>query len=78
MATYVQPSLIEIEMVTLFVNTFKSLYYEHLVGSSTQQFYDDVRIAKRIKQGIKSRRRAEPVEKKGFAGKKRENDVNNL
>jgi len=32
-ALHVQPSLLEKEMVTLFANTFKSSYYEYLIGS---------------------------------------------
>jgi hypothetical protein len=32
--THVQPSLIETEMVMLFSNTFQSLYYKHVMGSS--------------------------------------------
>ncbi|RYZ85331.1 MAG: hypothetical protein EOO68_30390 [Moraxellaceae bacterium] len=40
-----QPPLIETEMVTLFANTFKAPYYEHLMGSSAQHFYDAVTIA---------------------------------
>jgi len=47
-ATHVQLPLLEKEMVTLLANTFKSLCYEHLMGSSTKYFYDDVIIAKRI------------------------------
>jgi hypothetical protein len=31
---HLQPSLLEKEMVTLFANTFKSPYYEYLMGSS--------------------------------------------
>jgi hypothetical protein len=31
---HVQPPLWEKEIVTLFANTFKSLYYKHLIGSS--------------------------------------------
>ncbi|XP_073259781.1 uncharacterized protein [Populus alba] len=77
-ATHVQPPLIETEMVTLFANTFKAPYYEHLMGSSSQHFYDDVRVAERIEQGIKAGRISEPLEKKGFVGRKREGDVNNL
>jgi len=66
-ATHVQPPLIETEMVTLFVNTIKAPYYEHLIGSSSQHFYDAVRIAKRIEQGIKAGCIAEPLEKReGF------------
>ncbi|XP_073261302.1 uncharacterized protein [Populus alba] len=49
----------------------KAPYYEHLMGSSAQHFYDAVRIAERIEQGIQSGRIAEPIEKKGFLGRKR-------
>jgi len=31
-AMHVQPPLLEKKMVTLFANTFKSLYYKHLMG----------------------------------------------
>ena len=75
---HVQPPLIETEMVSLFANTFKAPYYEHLMGSYSQHFYDAVRIAERIEQGIKARRIAMTVEKKGFIGRKREGDINNL
>jgi hypothetical protein len=37
---HVQPPLLEKEMVTLFANTFKSPYYEYLMVSSAQHFYD--------------------------------------
>jgi hypothetical protein len=47
-ATHVQPYLLETKIVTLFANTFKAPYYEHLMGSSSQHFYDAVCIAKRI------------------------------
>ncbi|XP_073260719.1 uncharacterized protein [Populus alba] len=74
-AINVQPPLIETEMVTLFANTFRAPYYEHLMGSSAQHFYDVVRIAKRIEQGIRSGRIAEPLEKKGFIGRKKEIEI---
>jgi hypothetical protein len=77
-AINVQPPLIETEMVTLFANTFRAPYYEHLMGSSAQHFYDAVRIAERIEQGIRSGRIAKPIEKRGFVGKKKEIEVNNL
>jgi len=77
-ATHVQPPLIETEMVTLFANTFRAPYYEHLIGSSSQHFYDVVGVAERIEQGIKAGCIAEPLEKKGFTGRKREGDINNL
>ena len=58
-------------MVNLFANTFRAPYYEHLMGSSAQHFFDAVRIAERIEQGIRSGRIMEPVEKRGFVGKTR-------
>jgi len=69
-AMHMQPLLIETEMVTLFANTFKAPYYKHLMGSSSQHFYDAVRIAERIEQGIKAGRIAEPLEKKVLLEKK--------
>ena len=65
-------------MVTLFSNTFKSPYFEHLVGSSTQHFYDAVTIVERIEQAIRTWRMSEPTKKKGFTGKKKDSDVNNV
>ena len=77
-AVNVQPPLIESEMVNLFANTFRAPYYEHLMGSSAQHFFDAVRIAERIEQGIRSGRIMEPAEKRGFIGKRKEVEVNNL
>jgi hypothetical protein len=51
-------------MVTLFANTFKAPYYEHLMGSSSQHFCDGVHVAERIEQDIKAGRIPEPLEKK--------------
>jgi hypothetical protein len=56
-------------MVTIFTDTFKSLYYEHFMGSFTQYFYDIV-IAERIEQGIKADRISKPTKKKGLLGRK--------
>jgi len=50
----------------------------HLMGSSAQHLYDAVRIAERIEQGIRSGRIMEPVNKKGFVGKRKETEVNSL
>jgi hypothetical protein len=59
--THVQPSLIEIEMIMLFANTFQSFYYEHLMGSSAQNFYEAMRIAERTMQAIKMRNIGRPT-----------------
>jgi hypothetical protein len=41
----VHPPLLEKEMVALFANTLKAPYYEHVMGSSAQQFTDAVAVA---------------------------------
>jgi hypothetical protein len=76
-AMHVQPPLLKKEMVTLFTDTFKSLYYKHLMGSFTQHFYDIV-IAERIEQGIKAGRISKPTKKKGFARRKNNVEVGNV
>ena len=70
LAAQVRPSFLDREMVTLFANTLKAPFYEHVMGSSAQQFTDAVAVAERIEQGIKSERISVPIEKRGFAGKK--------
>jgi hypothetical protein len=70
----VHPPLLEKEMVALFANTLKASYYEHVMGSSAQQFTDVVAVAERIEQGVKSGRISVPVEKRGFGVKRREID----
>ncbi|XP_011016207.1 PREDICTED: uncharacterized protein LOC105119733, partial [Populus euphratica] len=77
-ASHVQPSLLEKEMVTLFSKTFKSPYFKHLVGSSAQHFYDAITIVERIEQAIRMGRMLEPIEKKGFIGKKKDSEVNHV
>ena len=62
-------------MVTLFTNTLKELYYEHVMGSSAHQFIDVVVIVERIKHGIKSGRIFMPVEKNGSRGNKKKVDL---
>jgi hypothetical protein len=64
LAAQVHPPLLDKEMVTLFSNTLKTSYYEHLMGSSTQQFTDPVATAKRIGQGVRNGRISMPTEKK--------------
>jgi hypothetical protein len=64
--------------VTLFANTFKSPYYEHLIGSSSQHCYNVIRIAKRIEHEIKLGCIVESIEKKGFTGKKTKGYVYSL
>jgi hypothetical protein len=37
-AAHVNPHLLEKDMINLFSNTFKALYFDYLVGSSAQYF----------------------------------------
>jgi len=68
-AAQVNPSLLEKEMINLFVNTFKAPYFEYLVGSSAQHFTDLVVIAERIEQAIGIGKIADPIENNGFGWK---------
>jgi len=60
----VHPPLLDKEMVSLFANTLKAPYYEHVMGSSAQQFTDAVVVCECIEQGVKSGRISAPTEKK--------------
>ena len=46
LAAQVHPPLLDKEIVALFTNTLRVPYYEHVMGSSAQQFIDE--------QGIQS------------------------
>jgi len=72
-ATKVNPLLLKKEIINLFSNTFKNLYFEYLVGSSAQHFSDLIVIAERIKQVIWLGKIADSTEEKGFARKKEVN-----
>jgi hypothetical protein len=41
----VHPPLLDKKMVTLFASTLKTLYYEHVMGSSTEQFTNTITVA---------------------------------
>ena len=56
-------------MVTLFADTLKAPYYEHVMGSSAQQFTDAMVVCERIEQGVKNGRISVPAEKRGFEKK---------
>jgi hypothetical protein len=53
LAVQVHPPLLEKEMANLFTNTFKTSYFEFLIGNASQHFIDLVIVAKRIEQAIK-------------------------
>jgi len=65
-ATQVDPSMLEKEMISLLSNNVKALYFEYLVRSSVQRFSDLVVIAKRIEQAIGLGKIANLTEKNGF------------
>jgi hypothetical protein len=75
---HVHSPLLEKEMVTLFTNTFKSPSYKYLIGSSTRHFYDGIVIDERIEQRVRADRISKPIEKKGFAGRRKDAEVNNI
>ncbi|XP_011036369.1 PREDICTED: uncharacterized protein LOC105133905 [Populus euphratica] len=65
-AAQVNPSMLEKEMIALFSNTFKALYFEYLARSSAQHFSDLVVIAEGIEQAIGLGKIAYPTEKERF------------
>jgi hypothetical protein len=69
LAAQVHPPLLDKEMVTLFANTLKAPYYEHVMGSSAQQFTNIVVVCERIEQGVKSGRISALTKKRGFERK---------
>jgi len=70
LAAQVHPPLLDKEMVTLFADTLKTAYYEHVMDSSAQQFADVVVVCEHIEQGVKSGRIFSPTEKRGFEEKR--------
>jgi hypothetical protein len=67
----VHPPLLNKEMITLFANMLKVLYYEHVMGSLAYQFTNIVTITERIEQGVMSGRISVSLEKEGFRGEKK-------
>jgi hypothetical protein len=75
LAAQIHPPLLDKEIVTLFANTLKAPYYEHVMDSSAQKFIDVVAVAEHIEQGVKSGKiHVLTVAKKGFEGKRKEVD----
>lgn len=53
-AAQVQPSLSEKELISTFLSTLTSLFYEHLIGTATTDFATFIQIGQRIEDGIKT------------------------
>jgi len=68
-APQVHPPLLDKEMVTLFADTLKAPYYEHVMCSLAQQFTNTMVVCERIEQGVKSERISALTEKRGFERK---------
>jgi hypothetical protein len=59
-------------MANLFSNTFKALYFKHLVGTTTQHFINIMIVVERIKQAITVGKIIDLSKKKCFAGMEKE------
>ena len=59
-------------MISLFSNTFKALYFEYLVRSSTQHFTNLVVIAEKIEQAIGLGNIDDPTKKNDFIEKEKD------
>jgi len=79
LAAQVEPPLHDKEMVTMFMGTLQSPFYEHMVGSVSSNFADIVIIGERIELGLKTGKIAQGTttsgKKTGFnSGKKKEGE----
>jgi len=79
LAAQVEPPLHDKEMVTMFMGTLQSPFYEHMVGSVSSNFADIVIIGERIELGLKTDKIAQGNttigKKTGFnLGKKKEGE----
>ncbi|XP_050891021.1 uncharacterized protein LOC127096503 [Lathyrus oleraceus] len=54
LAARVQPPMLEKEMVDMFMETLQGPYYEKLVGSTSDGFFDLVVVGERIESGVKA------------------------
>ncbi|RDX83259.1 hypothetical protein CR513_35845, partial [Mucuna pruriens] len=54
LVTCIQPPLFENEMVTMFIDTLHSPFYDKMVGNVVSNFSDLVLIGERIKAGMRT------------------------
>ncbi|RDX74647.1 hypothetical protein CR513_45577, partial [Mucuna pruriens] len=69
LAVQVQPPITEREMVTMFIDTLPSLYYDKVVGNVTSNFTDLVVVGKRIELGIRREKFTHTSKNMGLAKK---------
>jgi len=82
LAAQVEPPLYEKEMITMFIETLQTPFYEHVLGSVSSNFSDIVTLGERIEHGLKTGKIAQGspatagARKPGFNhDKKKEGDV---
>ncbi|TYK16525.1 uncharacterized protein E5676_scaffold21G003390 [Cucumis melo var. makuwa] len=56
LATQVRPSLTDKELIAMFINDFRALYYDRMVGSASTNFSNVITIGERIEFGVKNGR----------------------
>ncbi|XP_050916556.1 uncharacterized protein LOC127131684 [Lathyrus oleraceus] len=83
MASRVRPTLLDNELVDIFMGTLHGLYYEKVIGSSSTNFADMVTIGARVENGLKSGKitdttAPQATNKKSYGGftKKKEGETN--
>ncbi|RDX92194.1 hypothetical protein CR513_25707, partial [Mucuna pruriens] len=69
LSAQVQPTLIEKEMMTIFIDTLPSPLYDKAVESVASSFADLVTVGERIESGIKRRKFAQTSSSVSFAKK---------
>ena len=56
LATQVQPSMMENEMIKWFIDNFKSPYYEKMISTQVTHFASLILIGDRVDEGIRSKK----------------------
>ncbi|RDX81458.1 hypothetical protein CR513_37860, partial [Mucuna pruriens] len=69
LAVQVQPSITEREMVTMFIDTLPSPYFDKVMGNVASNFTDLVMVGERIELGIRRRQFAQLCSNVGLAKK---------
>ena len=79
LAGRVQPPLIDMDMIYIFMGTLTGPFFNHLIGSSSAGFIELILTGERVEAGIKSRKiqgaTSSDAQKKPYNGKKESNAV---
>ncbi len=81
-AAEVYPPITDNELCSLFIETLKALYFNLMIGNTSNSFSDIIQAGERIEANLKLGRLQEvtenPAKKTASFGKKKEGDVHSI